>query len=85
MKLTADVFVMTVRLSAPVLIAIFVSDLVLAIASRVAPQINVLFISYTLKMCIGIFMVWICLDVLGIQMKDLWKQKRKEARLQQKF
>lgn len=47
------------QLSAPSLIAMLLSDLFLGIANRMAPQVQISFLLWSLKAFVGIAMVWI--------------------------
>lgn len=49
----------TLQLSAPSLIAMLLSDLFLGIANRMAPQVQISFLLWSLKAFIGIAMIWV--------------------------
>lgn len=49
---------MSLQLSAPALIAMLLSDLFLGIANRMAPQVQISFLLWSLKAFVGIAMVW---------------------------
>jgi type III secretion protein T len=48
----------SLQLSAPALIAMLLSDLFLGIANRMAPQVQISFLLWSLKAFVGIAMVW---------------------------
>lgn len=54
-----DVLRVTVQLSAPSILAMLLSDLFLGIANRMAPQVQISFLLWSLKAFIGIAMVWL--------------------------
>ncbi|MEZ4652066.1 MAG: flagellar biosynthetic protein FliR [Candidatus Eisenbacteria bacterium] len=64
MRLSADVLLIAVQLSAPALIALFLTDIGFGVINRVAPQINVFIVSQPAKVAIGIGMVILVLRVL---------------------
>lgn len=53
-RITAQLFVAAITLSAPVLIAIFVTDVCMGLFNKVAPQINVLFLMMPFKAVLGV-------------------------------
>jgi flagellar biosynthetic protein FliR len=62
--LTGDLFRVAFALAAPALVALFLADVVLGLAARVAPQIQVFFLGMPLKALLGIAMVFLALEVL---------------------
>ncbi len=67
-RMSADVLILGVQLAAPVLIAIFLTDLVLGIANKMAPQIPVFEIGFMLKGYVGVAMVYLSVMILASQM-----------------
>lgn len=67
-RMSADVLILGMQLSAPVLIAIFLTDLVLGIANKMAPQIPVFEIGFMMKGYVGVVMVYVSIGVLISQM-----------------
>jgi len=53
LKLITFVFVSAVKISAPVLVALFLTDLSIGILSRVFPQMNIFMFAFSLKVMIG--------------------------------
>lgn len=68
-KLSADTLIICLQLSAPVLIAIFVADLVLGITNRIAPMINVFEMSFNIKGFVGVLLVYLALPMMVYQSK----------------
>ena len=66
---TASVLSIGLQLAAPILIALLLTDLFFGIINRVAPQVNVFFLSMPVKMLVGCIVVMIALPVLASQMK----------------
>lgn len=67
-KLTASVLSIGLQLAAPALIALLLTDLFFGIINRVAPQVNVFFLSMPVKMLVGIVVVLIALPVIAARM-----------------
>jgi flagellar biosynthetic protein FliR len=55
--LTADVFVMAIKLAAPVITALFLTSLALGIIARTVPQMNVFIVGFPLKIGVGMAMI----------------------------
>ncbi len=68
MNLTGEVIYIALQMSAPVIIAIFMADIILGIANRIAPQINVWMLGFTLKGYVGILLLFIAITMIGDQM-----------------
>jgi flagellar biosynthetic protein FliR len=66
---TGEVFTIGLMLAAPAVLAVFMADLVFGIINRVAPQINVFFLSMPVKMMLGIVIVFFILGFLAQQMR----------------
>jgi len=67
-KMTAAVFTIGLQLAAPALIALLLTDLFFGIINRVAPQVNVFFLSMPVKMLVGVIVVLIALPVIASRM-----------------
>lgn len=71
-RMSADVLILGVQLAAPVLIAIFLTDIVLGIANKMAPQIPVFEIGFMLKGYVGVAMIWIAIVSIVTQMSKFF-------------
>lgn len=67
-RMSADVLILGLQLASPVLIAIFLTDMVLGIANKMAPQIPVFEIGFMMKGYVGVVMVYVSIAVLVAQM-----------------
>ncbi len=67
--LTADTLIICLQLSAPVLIAIFIADLLLGITNRIAPMVNVFEMGFNIKGFVGVLLVYFSLPILVFQSK----------------
>lgn len=64
-QLAGSVLAIGVQLAAPGIIALLLTDLLFGIVNRVAPQINVFFLSLPVKMVVGIVVVLLALPLFG--------------------
>ncbi|HEX8474445.1 MAG TPA: flagellar biosynthetic protein FliR [Pyrinomonadaceae bacterium] len=62
-RLTGGVLAVGIQLAAPAMIALLLTDLFFGIINRVAPQINVFFLSLPVKMAVGLVVVLIALPL----------------------
>lgn len=53
----ASVFILGVKISAPVLVALFCTNLALALLARVAPQTNIFILSFQVKVVVGLLVL----------------------------
>jgi flagellar biosynthetic protein FliR len=68
-----DIFSIALRVAAPVVVGLLLSDIVLGIVSRAIPQMNVFFVAMPLQLAFGMLLlfislpavVWFCADYLG--------------------
>ncbi len=51
--LSADIFVLAVKIAAPILASLFIVDLALALVSKAAPQMNILSLGFPVKTAVG--------------------------------
>jgi flagellar biosynthetic protein FliR len=70
MKVCAEILFIGVLISAPVIAATFLTDLVFGILNRVAPQLNAYFLSMPVKAMAGIIMIFVALTPLVQRMID---------------
>jgi flagellar biosynthetic protein FliR len=55
--LTGATFDVSLRIAAPVMVALFLTDVVLGIMARVAPQMNVFLVGFPLKIGVGLLLI----------------------------
>lgn len=68
--LSADIFVLAIKVAAPVLAALFLVELALALMARAAPQMNLLIIGFPLKIAIGLFFMGMLFTLMSEQIYD---------------
>jgi flagellar biosynthesis protein FliR len=57
-SLTFNVFVLAVKLSAPIVITLFIVNIVLGIVARTVPQMNVFIVGFPLAIAVGLIMIY---------------------------
>ena len=67
--LTGKVIFMSMQISMPVLIAIFIADIILGVANRFAPQINVWEMGFALRGVMAVVVVFLSITILADQME----------------
>ncbi|GAB6176385.1 flagellar biosynthetic protein FliR [Desulfobaculum senezii] len=65
MKLAGSIFTLAVRIAAPVMAALFMVDLALALIGRAAPQMHVLILGFPIKIAVGFFFLGILFTYLA--------------------
>jgi flagellar biosynthesis protein FliR len=63
-RVSASLFTVGIALAAPLLLATFLTDLSLGMINRVAPQIQVFFISMSIKPMVAVLMVMVALHLI---------------------
>jgi flagellar biosynthetic protein FliR len=71
-SLFVAMFMIAIKISMPVVAAVLLADIALAIASKVVPQMNVLIVGLTLKLGIGLFTLVVALPIIMSGSKGLF-------------
>lgn len=58
-KFATSVLIVGVKMSAPILVALFLTNLALALLARVAPQTNIFILSFQLKVFVGLIILFL--------------------------
>ena len=70
--MTAQVFIMAIQISAPVITALFLTSLALGIVARTVPQMNVFIVGFPLKIGVGVAMIMITLPLFQVVLIKLF-------------
>lgn len=70
-KLSGKVLILAVQLSAPILISIFVADLILGIMSKTAPSINVWELGFVVRGVLGVAIFFLAFGLIVSQMEKV--------------
>ncbi|WP_028574804.1 flagellar biosynthetic protein FliR [Desulfonatronovibrio hydrogenovorans] len=67
---SGQIFVLAVKIAAPIITAVFLVNLGLAFISRAAPQMNVLLIGFPLKIAIGFLFLGMVFEIMSIYVAE---------------
>ena len=73
-KVSSDMFLIALKMAAPILIALFLSNLCLGIVARTVPQVNVLMIGFPLNILLGMILFSLVLMNLSPFLMDLFRR-----------
>ncbi len=65
MLFAKQMFILGVRIAAPVILALFLVDLALALISKVAPQMNILTMGFPLKIMVGFLFLTFIMELMS--------------------
>ncbi len=65
LALSGSMFVLAVKIAAPVLVSLFLVELALALMARAAPQMNLLMIGFPLKIAVGFFFIGMLFTIMA--------------------
>ena len=68
--LSTQLFVLAVKIAAPVMAALFLVDLALALVGRAAPQMNVLMLGFPLKISVGFFFLSMVFTLMSLHLQE---------------
>lgn len=68
--LAAGLFVVALKIAAPVMVALFLVELTMALVSRTAPQVNIMELGFPLKIGVGFFFVGLLLVIMAAQVEQ---------------
>ncbi|MFP4084369.1 MAG: flagellar biosynthetic protein FliR [Desulfonatronovibrio sp.] len=68
--LSSQIFVLAVKIAAPIITAVFLVNLGLALISRAAPQMNVLLIGFPMKIAIGFLFLGMVFEILSLHIAE---------------
>ncbi len=62
-KFATTVFILAIKMAAPVLVALFCTNLALALLARVAPQTNIFILSFQMKVFVGLIVLTVAMPM----------------------
>lgn len=69
-KFSGQIYVLAIKIAAPVMGAIFMVDLALALVGRAAPQMHVLILGFPVKISVGFFFLGVLFTTLSLYVED---------------
>jgi len=73
-KFSNLMFVLAIKIAAPVMAALFLVDLSLALIARAAPQMHVLVLGFPIKITVGFFFLGFLFTLMSIYVQDFLQQ-----------
>ena len=73
-KASSDMFIIALKLAAPIMIALFLSNLCLGIVARTVPQVNILMIGFPVNIGLGMILLGLTLSNLSPFLVELSRQ-----------
>ena len=70
LSFSSQIFVLAVKVAAPIMVAEFLVSLGLGIVARVAPQVNVLFVGFPIKIAVGFAFMGILLSIVHLVLQE---------------
>jgi flagellar biosynthesis protein FliR len=64
-KISGEMFLIAIKMAAPILVALFLSNLCLGIVARTVPQVNILMIGFPLNIALGLILLGVTLNNLS--------------------
>lgn len=79
MRLIVTVFIIAIKISAPIMVAIFLTNLALALLSRIAPQTNIFILSFQFKIAVGLIILLLSAPLLVLVTKSALQNMETET------
>jgi flagellar biosynthetic protein FliR len=64
-KISGEMFLIAIKMAAPILVALFLSNLCLGIVARTVPQVNILMIGFPLNIALGLILLGVTFSNLS--------------------
>jgi flagellar biosynthetic protein FliR len=71
-QMFAQVFAIAIKIEAPVLVTLFLTDVAMAIVARTIPQMNIFIVGFPVKIGVGLFVLAFSLPVFGMILEKLF-------------
>ncbi|MCX6153202.1 MAG: flagellar biosynthetic protein FliR [Candidatus Kapabacteria bacterium] len=79
MKMATTILVIGIKIAAPVLVALFLTNLSLTLLARVAPQTNIFQLSFSVKIIVGILVLFVSVPLFVMVSKYAMQEMQTEA------
>ena len=73
-NISSQMFVIGLKIAAPIMVALFLSNLCLGIVARTVPQLNILLVGFPINICIGLILYILVLANISPLLTDLIKK-----------
>ena len=78
-QLATEVLIVAIKIAAPILIAMFLTNLALSLLARVAPQTNIFSLSFSIKIVVGLLVLFATAPLTGMVIKQMLQVIDKEV------
>lgn len=68
--LFGSIFVIAIKVNAPIFLVLFLIQLVMAVIARVVPQMNIFMVGFPVQIALGFFLLFISLKAMGFLFTD---------------
>ncbi len=70
-KISSNMFLIGIKIAAPIMVALFLSNLCLGIVARTVPQVNILMVGFPINLCIGLILLSLILRNIAPLLTEL--------------
>lgn len=70
LELSRLIFILAIKICAPVMVALFLVELALGIMSRAAPQMHIMEIGFPVKIGVGFYFMILLFDIIALEMQQ---------------
>jgi len=70
--LTSDMFLIAVKVGAPLIASLLLTSVTLALAARAVPQMNIFIVAFPIKIMVGLFFLMLSIPFLCCLLRDLF-------------
>ncbi|RPI71959.1 MAG: flagellar biosynthetic protein FliR, partial [Desulfobacteraceae bacterium] len=74
LKASGQMFVLAIKIAAPIIITLFLSNLCLGIVARTVPQVNILMIGFPINIVLGMIIFMLILNGMAPLIKEIMRQ-----------
>jgi len=71
-KLFGDIFVIAIKVNAPIFLVLFLIQLVMAVIARVVPQMNIFMVGFPIQIAVGFFLLFVSVKAMSYLFADLF-------------
>ena len=71
-RISGNMFMMGVKIAAPIMVSLFLSNLCLGIVARTVPQVNILMVGFPINLCLGLILFSLILKNISPLLTDLF-------------
>lgn len=85
MRLTSNMFIISIKVGAPVMVALLLTSIALGLIARTVPQMNIFIVAFPLKIVIGLGFFGLCLPFLSSFLRGIFNGLGRDLIILMKF